>query len=181
MLSAVEPAPDAAPRKAKPFLKRGEGVNKRLNAYKLRDEAEELRKQRASTSSSNTRKQPANSDQFTEPDSNAGRQPVQQRRAWQQQSRHQPVVEQQERAGEDEVLLAPRHGPAAAAAMHSSTPAAAAASEQSSWSAGQNVEVSAGLAAASSGQLSPDAGRPASQSAACLLQRPHATSSSSAL
>lgn len=153
MLSVVEPAPDAAPRKAKPFLKRGEGVNKRLNAYKLRDEAEELRKQRA-CASSNTRQQPANSDQFTEPDSDAGRQPGQQRRAWQQQSRHQPVVEQQERAGEDEVLLPPRRGPAAAAAMHSSTPAAAAAAEQSSWSAGQNVEVSAGLAAALSGQLS---------------------------
>jgi hypothetical protein len=155
MFSAGEPAPDAAPRKARPFLKRGEGVNKRLIAYKLRDEAAELRKQRASTSSSNTRQQPANSDHFSiEPGSNAGRQPGQQRRAWQQQSRHQPFAEQQEEHGageEDEVLVAPRRGPAA---MHSGTSAAAAAaaSEQSSWGAGQNVEVSA---AALPGQLRP--------------------------
>jgi hypothetical protein len=42
---------DAPPRRRpkQPFLKRGEGVNKRLNAYKLRDEAEALRKQRSTS------------------------------------------------------------------------------------------------------------------------------------
>lgn len=71
--SAGDDAPprSSKPRQPRPFLKRGEGVNKRLNAYKLREQAEELRKERSSstpTSSAAPIKEsttrPNTSDQF---------------------------------------------------------------------------------------------------------------------
>lgn len=142
-------AVDAAPRKAKPFLKRGEGVNKRLNAYKLRDEAAELRKQRVSSHSSNKREPwAATSDQF-EADASLSKQTGQQRRTWQ----HQPQSPRQSAAAhavEDEVLVAKR--PAAAAVMQSRSSAAPAA-EQGRWTPGQDVEVSKSFHSACAPQL----------------------------
>lgn len=57
-------AVDAPSRKPKqPFLRRGEGVNKRLNAYKLREQADTLRQQR-SKDSVNRESSTGNQDQL---------------------------------------------------------------------------------------------------------------------
>lgn len=131
-------AVDAPPRKPKPFLKRGEGVDKRLNAYKLRDEAAELRKERSSGSSSNRGQRPATDDQV-EAGSSLHSHAGQHRRTWQQPPRHKQPPKP---AAGVEALVSPR--PAAAAGKQgSSSAAAAAAAEHGSWAGGQNVEVGA--------------------------------------
>lgn len=127
-------ATDAPARKPKPFLKRGEGVAKRLSAYKLRGEAEALRKERVS-SSSGREPRPSTSDQYAQ-DSSAGSQPQQQqRRAWQQ-----PVQQEEpEHAAEPALEGGPQHH-AAAGGMQ---PAAAAATAGNGYgSVQQDVEVS---------------------------------------
>lgn len=136
-------AGDAPPRKPKPFLKRGEGVSKRLTAYKLRDEAAALRKQRACDSSSRPWSVNAGDHQQ---DSSAKIDAEQhKRRTWQpqyqdevqplQQQRAQPMHEQPEQAP-------PRHAASAGSHTVSSSKAAAQMAEQSSWTTGPNVEVS---------------------------------------
>lgn len=126
----VDSATDAPARKPKPFLKRGEGVAKRLSAYKLRDEAEALRKQRASSSSSREPR-PSTSDQYAHDSSAGGQHQQQQRRTWQQ-----PLQQQEPQHAAEEVLVGPPRD-----AQQAMAPAAAAAAVQTYGSAQQDVEV----------------------------------------
>ncbi len=129
-------ATDAPARKPKPFLKRGEGVNKRLNAYKLRDEAEALRKQRSSSSSSREPR-PSTSDQYAHGSSTGSQPGQQQRRTWQQS-----VQQQQHQPGHtlDEVLASTQHR--AAAGVHATAATTSAGAAQKGYGvAQQDVEV----------------------------------------
>jgi hypothetical protein len=135
-------AGDAPPRKPKPFLKRGEGVSKRLTAYKLRDEAAALRKQRACDSSSRPWSVDAGDheqDSSTKIDAEQHK-----RRTWQPQQQAEVRSQQQQRSQPMHVQpeqAPPIHAAPAGAHTLSCSKAAAQLTEQSSWTTGPNVEV----------------------------------------
>jgi len=141
-----ETTADAPPRKPKqPFLKRGEGVNKRLIAYKLRDEAAALRKQRGSTSS-NRESRPASNDQYQH-GSGTSTQAGHHRRTWQEAS--------QQKQQEEQPGLACKSQDDADHSYHTSASApdgsrrTVSAGAEDSWAAEQSVQVSNRLAVGS--------------------------------
>lgn len=130
------PAADAPPRKPKPYLKRGEGVNKRLIAYKLRDEAEALRKQR---SSSNRDSRPASNDQYQH-GSGTSTQAGHHRRTWRQSQQQQQEQQQPAFACKAQDDADHSYHTSAAAPDGDSRPTPSAGAEDS-WAAEQTVQV----------------------------------------